>query len=417
MKLFSSLDSKDRNMMLVILGLIAALFVVLAFLTPPQDPNSNTVPDSNLAAHHGAKAAFTLLAQSGYAIQRSEVPLSTVASQAGPGTVVILAEPTYSDSDDHKAVAEILRKGGRVLATGFRGGDLLPGNSVTSSKAVSELSFAACEAQPDGLGSLAGTGSIWIVPEATWEESSPQVRTAYTCAGQPVVVEYPVGKGLAVWWASSTPLENSSITRGQNLELLLNSVGPPHGQKIDWDESLHNEKETPSGDSGGPVWSLLGLGSIGMILLVIFSLSRRSGPVRPMPHAPRTTPIEFLDALGGLYRSTGAASTAMQIAWERFRSQAGLLTGQPKGFGRGQSKSETSAKELSAAITRRFGAVANGMEPDLIAAEEACWDDKLKPRRALALVQALRRHEETLRAASSRGQSQSAAAPITRLAS
>ena len=416
MKLFSSLDRKDRNMMLVILGLIAALFVMLAFLTPPQDPNSNTVPDSNLAGHHGAKAAFTLLAQRGYTIQRSEDPLSSLAGRAGTGTVVILAEPLYSDSDDRKAVAEILRKGGRVLATGFRGGDLLPGNSVTASKVVSELSFAACEAQPDGPEPLAGTGSIWIVPEATWEESSPQVRTAYTCAGQPVVVEYPVGNGQAVWWASSTPLENSSITRGQNLELLLNSVGPAQGQKIYWDESLHNEKETPSGDSGGPVWALLWLGSIGMILLIVFSLSRRSGPIRPLPHAPRTTPIEFLDALGGLYRSTGAASTAMQIAWERFRSQAGLLTGQPRGLGRGHAKSETGAKELAAAIVRRFGAVAAGMEADLIAAEEACWDDDLKPRRALVLVQALRRHEETLRAASSRGQSQSPAA-ATRLAS
>jgi hypothetical protein len=42
------------------------------------------------------------------------------------------------------------------------------------------------------------------------------------------------------------------------------------------------------------------------------------------------------------------------------------------------------------------------MEKDLLAAEEACSDDSLKPRTALSIVQSLRRHEETLRAASSR---------------
>ena len=44
----------------------------------------------------------------------------------------------------------------------------------------------------------------------------------------------------------------------------------------------------------------------------------------------------------------------------------------------------------------------------LIAAEEACADEKLKPRRALHLVQALRRHEATLRAISSHTASSSA---------
>jgi hypothetical protein len=43
------------------------------------------------------------------------------------------------------------------------------------------------------------------------------------------------------------------------------------------------------------------------------------------------------------------------------------------------------------------------MEADLVAAEEACWDEALKPRRALALTRSLRRHEETLREASKHG--------------
>ena len=396
MSLLASLDRKDRRMLLVILGLVALLFLVFVLFIPQQDPNSNPIPSSYLSGQHGAKAAFTLLEQSGYAVERWEQSLSDLAARAGAGTVLILAEPYSYNPEDRAAIVSILRKGGRVVATGFQGGLLLPGSDVTFSK---EIAFAACEAEPDGLDPLAGRGAIWIIPSAAWKETRPEVRTAYTCAGQPVVVQYPVGKGTVVWWASSTPLENGSISRGQNLELLLNSIGPAQIQRqhVYWDESLHGLVHSPWDYVSGPVWPLFLLGALGVALLVIFSYSRRSGPIRPLPQAPRTTPIEFLDALGALYRSTGAAATAMQIAWERFRSQSALLTG--------QRTASLDARQLAAVIERRFGAAGAGMEADLIDAEEACSDDTLKPSRALALIRTLRRHEETLRAASSRSRS------------
>ena len=410
MSLLASLDSKDRRMLLVILGLVAALFLVFVLFIPAQDPNDNPTPSSYLPGQHGAKAAFTLLQQSGYPVERWEQSLSDLAAHADAGMVLILAEPSFYEPEDRFAIASILQKGGRVLVTGFQGGLLLPGSDVTFSK---EIAFAACEAEPDGLDPLAGRGSIWIIPRAAWRETRPEVHTAYTCAGQPVVVEYPVGKGTVVWWASSTPLENGSIARGQNLELLLNSIGPANdqaqGQHIYWDESLHGQAHSPWDYVSGPVWPLLSLGGLGLALLVIFSYSRRSGPIRPLPQSPRTTPIEFLEALGALYRSTGAAATAMQIAWERFRTQSALLTGQQTGLRTGSGKGQLDARQLAAVIEHRFGAAGAGMEADLIAAEEACSDDALKPRHALALIQTLRRHEETMRTASRRAQSSSLA--------
>jgi hypothetical protein len=393
MKFFQSLDPKDRRMLWIVFGLVAALLVLLAVFTPGEDPNQNNVPDSTLVGQHGAKAAFTLLQQTGYNVQRSEQPLTEIANQAAPGTVLILAEPDSYQQADSAAIARFLQRGGRVLATGLRGGLLLPGNEITVSR---DISFAACEAQPDGLSTLAGpsAGSIWIIPNAGWKETRPEMQSAYACAGQPVVVQYPVGNGTAIWWASSTPLENGSITRGSNLELLLNSIGPPTtGQRVLWDESLHNPAPTQWDYVRGPVWPLLLFGSLGFAILVVFSFSRRSGPIRPLPQTPRTTPIEFLEALGALYRSTGANSTALQIAWERFRSQAALITG--------QRNPKLSASELTGAIERRFGSIAKSMEKDLLVAEEACFDESIKPRRALAIVQSLRQHEETLRNASS----------------
>ena len=93
----------------------------------------------------------------------------------------------------------------------------------------------------EGLDALANTGEVWMVPEATWKLGNPTQRTQYSCAGQPAVVEYDYGKGHVVWWASSTPLENGSLARAANFDLLLNSIGPREGHHFYWDESLHGE--------------------------------------------------------------------------------------------------------------------------------------------------------------------------------
>ncbi len=91
-----------------------------------------------------------------------------------------------------------------------------------------------------------------MVPEATWEVGNPGERVEYSCAGQPAVVEYDWGKGHVVWWASSTPLENGSLARAGNLDLLLNSLGPREGHHFYWDESLHGEIRSTWNYASGP---------------------------------------------------------------------------------------------------------------------------------------------------------------------
>jgi hypothetical protein len=220
-----------------------------------------------------------------------------------------------------------------------------------------------------------------MVPQATWRLGNPAFRVDYSCAGQPAVVEYEWGKGHAVWWASSTPLENGSLARAQDLDLLLNALGPREGHHFYWDESLHGEIRSTWSYASGPAWNLLwgGLAVLGM--LVVLSFSRRSGPVRDLPAVVRATPIEFLDALGSLYRNAGASSTALAIALERFRRTVLRLCGL-----RGQP--------LNAA---------ENLEADLKACEEAAWGETLTPREALKLIQKLISHVEQLRTAAKSG--------------
>jgi hypothetical protein len=388
MTFLSSLDAKDRRLLLWSMGIALGLAVLTGFLLPSADSNDNPLPSTYLAGQHGARAAYETLLRSGYKVERWESPLSELAATAGPDTVVIFAEPFTREKADIDAVRTILEHGGRVLSTGFWGGMILPADS---SATPNEFNFAACKLDPEGLDALAGTGEVWMQPEATWQVGNPSQRVEYNCAGSPAVVEYNWGKGHVVWWASSTPLENGSLSRGNNLDLLLNSLGPRDGRHFYWDESLHGEVRSVWSYASGPSLTLLWIGLPALALLVVFSFSRRSGPVRDLPLPTRAAPIEFLDALGSLYRNAGAASTVVSVAWERFRRHALRICGL-----RG---TQMSAAELAVAIRRRFPNADPSLEADLAAAEEAAWGETIDPREALKLLQTLHDHRQKLVAA------------------
>jgi len=78
---------------------------------------------------------------------------------------VIFAEPLTREPANLKAVRQILEHGGRVLSTGFWGAFLLPGEAGDT---PDEFNFAACKLDPEGLDALAGSGEVWMVPQATW---------------------------------------------------------------------------------------------------------------------------------------------------------------------------------------------------------------------------------------------------------
>jgi len=387
MTVLASLDPKDRKLLFICMGVVVALAVITAFFSRNQNSDDNTVPSSYLTGRHGARAAYNLLQQSGYDVQRWEEPLGDLAEQTDSQTVVILAEPVITSANDVKAIEEIVNRGGRVLLTGFMGGRLAPGNDVQPS-----LQFqSACKLTPQGLDPLAASGEVWMVPEAGWGSNWPADRVQYVCIAAPAVVQYDHGKGHVVWWAASTPLENGSIARANDLNLFLNAIGPRDGHHFYWDESLHGDIQSQWFYARGPALYMLIGGVTVIALLVVFSFSRRHGPVRDFPDPVRATPVEFLEALGSLYAEAGASATAVELALERFRRKMGDLCGL-KG-------SKLSAAELAAALQRRFPQTSADLEKDLVDCEEAVKDDKLQPKRALLLVQTLSRHTESLLAA------------------
>ena len=388
MRFLASLDRGDRRLLAWSVGIAVVLAVAVGFLTPSANQNDDPLPSSYLAGQHGARAAYDTLLRSGYDLQRWERPLSELVPVAGPDTVVIFAQPFSREPADIKAVRQLVERGARVLATGFWGGFLLPGGMPAPPP---EFTFSACRLDPEGLDPLANSGTVWMVPTATWQVGNPAHRIQYDCAGQPSVVEYSYAKGHVVWWASSTPLENASLARAQNLDLLLNSLGPSAGHHFYWDESLHGDVRSTWSYASGPALTLLRIGLLALGLLIVFSFSRRSGPVRELPPPARAAPIEFVEALGSLYQSAGASVTAVTVAFERFRRHALQLCGlRPTAIG---------SAELAAIIRRRFMHISQTLEADLAACEEATLTDTMDPRAALRPVQALHHHQAALDAA------------------
>ncbi len=363
---------------------------VLLVLVHPQEQSDSYIPSTYSTAPHGAKAAYLLLARMGYRVERSEGPLDAVANAADAHTVLILAQPTRAPSQhETAAVRRVLARGGRVLAAGFRAAAAVPDENLNN-QSPPQLVGGICEAEPVGFSTLASGGKVVMRGVRTvWKLDQPSQRAAFVCAGEGVVVTYPVDKGTVVWWASASPLENQDIAAPGSLDLLLNSLQLQQGDRVVWDESLHAQPPAAWNPLRDRVILALIAQLLAVGLLLVLSRGRRSGPLRPMPVPARSSPMEFVRSLGGLYRSSGANDVPVTIAYERFRSRLA------RHYGIAAAQTADAAT-LAATLTQRFGVLSLSLQPDLEACENAGRLTNLKPRQALALVNALAGYNEQI---------------------
>jgi hypothetical protein len=374
----TSLDRRDKRLLLACGALVTLLIVLLAVFSPGKEDEDPT-PSSYSTAPHGARAAFQLLQQAGYQVGRQTDSLAELTEPIDEHTTVIFAEPFLQNvSDSKQAVKNILDRGGRVLVTGFSGGLLLPDNAVQNNG----VAAMECDAAPKGSGELAGSGAVHMSLKARWKPGDAQQQVAYTCQGDAVAVTYRSGKGTAVWWADSLPLENAGIQRNDNLVFFLNSVGPPANTRVLWDESLHGAPPSlMSYTQGTPLkwigWQLLLIAS-----LVLWSYGRRSGPLRPDPAIPRTAQIEFVHSLGSLYQAANATQNAVSDAVQQFRQTL------EQTFAIAQSL-PASSTGMSSALAQYVGSEAQSVQQAIVACEEAIAMEKLPAKVALIRIQAL----------------------------
>lgn len=379
-----TIDPRDRKIMLGA-GVLLLLLIGLALLVPNDQPPETEIPSSYSASSGGAKAAYMLLEQQGYNVNRwTDEPKNLPGDPLG--VTLVLAIPTDQPSEaERDALDNFVKKGGHVLAVGapswgmFKNVKFAPG----------PLLIARAQFQARLPGRMARAA-----PEVTMSAG----RTMSPQAGQislygddrgDVVVRCLYGKGEIIWWAGATPLTNAGLRDAGSVELLLNSIGPP-GTRVLWDEYFHGLQhgvghllaQTPL------PWALLQCAIL--LLAAMITFSRRSGPIHEPVEPSRLSPLEYAETLGGLYRRAKATDVAVQVALDRFRMLAARKLGM---------RPSMNFEELYSALRTRFRFEDDEFIRVLRECEAAAANPKLEKAAALRLTQALQQYSARLKLA------------------
>ncbi len=383
-----SAPNLDKRLMLWLGGVVLLLIVAVSVIAPAT-ANNDPRPSSYNTAPGGAKAAFLMLESMGRPVARWDQPLDDLASVDAAQTTLLLAAPAYTALEKDRLAAVVksfLERGGRVVTTGAEGALLLPGGAVKGSRRLSDL----CYTQPEGPGALARAGEVEIRNVARWDGEGPRVFVEQRCGPDAVVVRVPYGRGEAIWWSSASPLTNAELHNDADLKLLLASLGSQ--RRVLFDESLQQTTRTQwSATRGLPLWWLLAQ-SVAVFGLLVFSFSRRRGPIRLPAGVPRSSPVEFAVSMGDLYEKAGATGAATEAARRRLERvlvrEAGLA----------QRTVSASPEAIVEALQTRFGGRWQSVGDHL---REAALAADANPRTtsALHLVRALGEDAERVRRA------------------
>lgn len=304
-------SAADRQILRIAAAAFVAL-VVLGFFLAPTNIDSESATTYS-AASRGAKAAYLLLHDLGYRVDRWEQPLSALVPDKH--TVLIIVDPyTSPDTKEKAALDRFLSQGGRVITDGISGARFLPEDA-------SELNQAPSSPMSD-FNALAPSPITWAAPKVTLRASAhwsgASALPLYGTDTETVVARYLRGQGDAIWMASATPLTNAGINESSNLEFLLAALGDKQQNRILFDEYVHGYGKHAESEKSHPLMTALVLQSVVLGIAVLLTFSRRSGPLRPVPAPSRLAPLDFVETLGGLYQQAHAAAVAVDVYHQRF---------------------------------------------------------------------------------------------------
>ncbi len=373
------LDSADRKLLLGAAAVTLVLVTGTFLIGPANQGLESSVPSSYSSDSGGALAAYLLLADLHYDVRRwSDTPAGL--EHLGRDAVLVLAEPSVTPSNQERRwLRGFVQNGGRILFCGSSLRDFFPDVRLARRSGFEWEDFTA------RIPSYVSRGAHHIVlqPKATWPILGPSQLRLYGDRDEAVVVAWRMGAGEVLWWAAATPLTNAGIRREGNVRLFLNTVSGPTSDKpptVYWDEYFHGQRaslwsyveKTPVG------WGLLQAGILAAA--VLFSRSRRWGPVATPAAVSRLSPLEFVDTLGSLYQSAGAGSIAVDTSYRRLRLQLTRRLGLP---------ASASDSALAEAAGQRLGWNAAEFADCMRRASEVVHLHKMRSADALELVRQL----------------------------
>jgi hypothetical protein len=184
-------------------------------------------------------------------------------------------------------------------------------------------------------------------------------------------------------------MHNHELTHDADLRLLLASLGD--GRAIVFDESLHGVEKTYWDVAEGLPVGWLALQGTFLFALLVFSFSRRRGPLRSPVMLPRSSPVEFATSMGDLYEKAGATSAATDAARRRLLRLITREAGVP------QQSVEHGPEAIAEALEARLGGDWSNLREHLQRCEDV-QHSRIAERSALALVRALHEDGNAVRA-------------------
>ena len=367
------ISSGDRKILLIAAAAFV-LLVVLGFLIAPNSTESE-IATTYSTASEGAKAAYLLLQELGYHVERWEKPDTDL--KPGSHTVLVIADAITAPNPKQKAaIARFMAGGGRVMATGIVGGMFLPENAATLNPLPSGISVPCEGLTPSPLTRAAP--KITMVPSAIWAGAS--AVPLYGIKDAVVATRTVHGQGDAIWLAAATPFTNAGIQKSGNLEFVLAALGDKQQARILFDEYVHGYGEREEAERRHPLTTALLAQSAVLALALLLTFSRRSGPLRPVPPPPRLAPLEFVETLGGLYQQAHAASVAVDVYYQRFQYWTTRRLG---------LNANASPDEIARAVRDRWRTKDEAFLETLTAAASARYQPDLPQKQALEIVQKL----------------------------
>ena len=370
-------DARDRQLVIGAAGLMVVLLGITYILSPAPAKQAVGRPSSYSTDWLGTKAAFLLLQQSGYRVERWESPPEELPEDPA-GATLIFAEPSEQGSGEERAaVSRFVSAGGRLLVMGASGASFAPQSAA--------IPIPDSDLTPKPFSALLPTPLSRNAPEVTmvapdeWGPLAPSQLALYERNSKPGVIWYRFGKGHVIWWAIASPISNGSIREKGNLALFLNSVGPANSRVL-WDEYFHGMRRSLTSYFAQTPLPWAGLQLACAFAAIMFTFSRRSGPVRMPVGESRLSPLEFVDTLGSLYQTARASPAAVEIAYQRLRLALVRKLGIP-------AKAKLPA--LCQAAVDRLGWPGNALFNTLSDAERAMRDINLDDTKALELVREL----------------------------
>jgi len=372
------LDSRDLRF-LIGAGVVMIVLVGLTYAVGPAPAQQSLgYPSSYASEWAGAKAAFLLLQEQGYQVERWEKSPEDLPANPD-GALLVLAEPNQTASaSERAAIRRFVSGGGRVLAIGASAADLVPDLNATAVEEWKPEPKTYSALLPSSV-TRDATEISMIAPD-TFTSSTHPWLALYGREDEIAVVTYRVGKGEIIWWASASPLTNGSIRDKSNLAFFLNCVGAPDTVSVYWDEYFHGARASMiSYFENGPLpWASLQIGIA--FLALLFTFSRRAGAMRMPATESRLSPLEFVETLGDLYQSAHASPAAVSVAYRRFRLALSRKLATP---------AKAKLPELCRAASSRFGWPEDALLDTLARSERAMRNINLNEDEALYLVRQL----------------------------